>query len=443
MKRIIYGLFLVWLIPNNILVAQCNFDSDTIEKQTYTFGWGTPPNTDVLAMNGTSLTSFTFNHIDLKLKNSKLDNALIRSFNSVFVQYYLGGFVFTILPHELGHYYQARQAGIMPRKLNIPFPKIGGFILYDANYIDHTPEQRMLIASRGMETSASNNYITNTKFYSGRKVPQHYFWYYFNSKVIDAFYYSSISNLFVKSPTDYFEYIAEVIERKNGITAIEEPAIVDDPVNYLLSLTESYGYYDTIIDFSSAWVYRPENPDVYLNEFIVDQNKRMKTAYILQLVDPALLNSFYGLINYIAKGKIEHQPYMLKIKNTRFMPAIRANLGLLGVENYFDLYVKNDNLPPFNLYYRTGGNMFHSIFGGGVAVRELNIWRKFAVDAQADYWYNQRSSKSNFNLGFNFNYELHRNFQLVASANYKTKGSLVGKPVNEGFYGWLGFSLKL
>ena len=118
-------------------------------------------------------------------------------------------------------------------------------------------------------------------------------------------------------------------------------------------------------------------------------------------------------------------------------------MGLIGVENYFDFFMRYNNLPPFNIYYRTGGNMIDQVHGGGFAVRKIDIIEELELSIQADYWFNERTSKNNYNIHLRSNYFFQNKFKLIIGFGYKTRGSLMGKPIRQGVYGSFGLGSRL
>ncbi len=419
----------------HVFAQDLSAGTDTTSGRYYELGWGTMPNTESVSRNTLSITSFAFDKINGKLHNSKIDNVFFRSVNFLVIQFYLGSFLFATIPHEFsGHYLRAREYGIKPG-FHINFPKFGGFVPFNVTYNEASAEARMTISAGGAEVSATTGYLATQEFYSGNRVPEYYGWYILNSKVFDGYLHSSSLNYFTENPTQYFE------DFRDELT--ENPSRIDDAVGYVLTLGESYGLYDALLPKDSLWVYKPPNPDNYLNDFVIDQNQRFKRAYLIQLLDPALISSLYGIFRYLAKGGLEYQPFMFKLKDMTFMPSVRANMGLIGVENYFDFFMRYQNLPPFNIYYRTGGNMLDQVHGGGFAIRRINVTKSLELSIQADYWFNERTSKNNYNIHTSFNYSVQDKLNLILGYGYKTKGSLMGKPIKEGMYGSFGLGRRL
>ena len=436
MKRIILTLFLLSQAQVAHVLAQDSLlTSEPTPGRYYELGWGSKPNTDAVSRNAITLTSLAFGGVNRLIDRSDFNNRLSRSANFVVVQFYLGSFAFSTIPHEFsGHYLRAREYGLKPG-FHLNFPNFGGFVPLAVTYDEASAEARMMISAGGPEVSANTGYLATQEFYSGGRVPEYYGWYILNNKFFDGYLYTSSLDDFAKSPTQYFEDFQEELA--------EHPSRIDDPVGYVLALGESYGLYDSVIPRDRLWVYIPPDPDDYLNSFLIDQNDRIRQAYLLQLLDPSVLSSLYGIVRYLVRGELEYRPFMLRLGSTRFMPSTRANLGLLGVENYFDAFVAVSGLPPFNIYYRTGGNLIHGVQGGGLAMRSIEVTERLDLDIQGDYWRNQRTSRNNYNLDARGRYAIQGRCSIVGGAGYKTRGSLMGKPIRGGAYGSVAFGCRL
>jgi hypothetical protein len=134
---------------------------------------------------------------------------------------------------------------------------------------------------------------------------------------------------------------------------------------------------------------------------------------------------------------------MVRLGNTRVMPSVRANLGELGAENYYDLYLLTPRSGTILLYYRQGGNLHDQLYGGGAEINHLSLASSFRLSTQLDYWHNERTGGNGINAMETLRYAVSDRFFLSASAGYKTKGGLIGKPYGAGFYGYAGLGIRL
>lgn len=408
-------------------------DSTKVLKE-YHLEYGSLPNIESGARTTVGINSLMFDMINHSLKNSRWNNALTRTFNAGFVQFYLGLFTFAAAPHEFfGHYSRAREFGITP-KISLAFPVISGDDVFKVTY--HVPViERQMIVSSGPELTMGVAREELKEIYGGKPAPSYAGNFLLAGKIIDMLMYTQ-NNVkpFIKDPEKFYMDNASYFRRN---------PVPNDPLSYVLALTESYGYYDSFVPKNAIWLYRPPNLNVYVNDFFKDQYKRMKRSQILALMDPALLYFFYGNYQYIAHDQATFTPFMFNVSGYRFMPSIRAYLGELGAENYYDLYLVTPSGQQVIVYYRQGGNMFDQIYGGGVEVGKIRIAGNYTLTSQADFWYNERSDKSNFNIMESVDYDITKRWLISISLGYKTKGQIAGKPYFDGLYGYSGFGIRL
>jgi hypothetical protein len=182
---------------------------------------------------------------------------------------------------------------------------------------------------------------------------------------------------------------------------------------------------------------------VYLNDFILDQGKRVTRAYVLQLFDPTMLNGLYGIIRYLVTGDPFFEPIMIGNDRFRVAPSIRANLGYLGAESYFDLFVVARGLPPLSVYYRTGGNLHDEQSGGGLEMRELALAKDVELAGRLDGWYDGLAGKVGGNVEERLTVQMAPSIGLFESLGYKTLGGLMGAPTEGGVYGFVGLRIVL
>ncbi|MEQ9422962.1 MAG: hypothetical protein RJQ09_00995 [Cyclobacteriaceae bacterium] len=408
---------------------------DSSLLRSYNFEIGSRPNIDQGATTVFSATSLLFDQINQKIGN--IEGSGLRGtgrvLNYTLVQLYLGGFLYGTFNHEyFGHGARAREFDI-GGSYEYNFPAVGGDFVYT---VDHStsPLRRQMISAGGPEAGTVMAYKATQQLYSQDEVGSYIGQYLLTGKLFDGiFYINADVDPFMDNPNQYYSDNASYF-RGNPVP--------DDPLSYLIALTESYGYYDAFVDSDATWL--QEQPDMSVhtdNEFITDQNDRLKKAFTLSAIDPSLLYFLYGSYMYLAKGKSFIKPIMPRFGEISVMPSIRAAYGELGAENYFDMYFKGENIPPFNVYYRRGGNLFHHITGVGIDVHGLKI-EDFNLGIQLDYWQNGREDNSNFNTAIKSTYSIN-NLLVSGSIGYKSKGVLIGKPLNSGFYGSVGLGFQV
>ena len=429
-------LFIAILTLNSFII----FGQDKIVTKHYEIHYGTNPNIETGSQTFLDITSLAFDQTNLLIKNkvkNKTANLFARIGNFGLVQFYLGSRLYGTIPHEyFGHYSRAKEFGINPTEFNINFPGLGGDIVFIVPQSKPAIERQM-IASAGPEVTGTIAYKATQNLYTDDYSSTHIGFNLFVGKFIDQFlYYQNNITPFLKDPNKYYTNEAQYF---NG------NPVPNDPIAYVLALTESYGYYDNFLDKTKPWVQQFPDMGIYTqNEFIKDQSTRMKSAYLQTALDPTNLYFVYANAMYLIKGKTFFKPFMFKIKGVSFMPSIRANLGENGIENYYDMFFKVKNLPAFSLYYRTGGNMFHQTKGLGTEFRNLKITDRVKINGQLDYWNNERTKTNNFNIATGINLTDKKNlFSVSGNVGYKSYGNLMGKPFGEGIYGYVGLGINL
>jgi hypothetical protein len=430
----IFLLFLFFAWSSDYAIGQ-----DTTLTRHYEIQYGTNPNIESGSQSAIGVSSLIFDQTSKLIKNkvkNRTANFVSRIANFGLVQFYFGAQLYAAIPHEyFGHYSRAREFGVTP-KLRFDFPQLGGDDIFFVTHNMPVLERQMIVAA-GPEVTATIAYKATQQLYTDEYAPSYIGNYLFGGKIIDHFMYLQ-NNVkpFLENPNKYYEERPDYFSRN---------PVPNDPLSYVLALTESYGYYDGFIDKNAIWVQRFADMSVYTqNEFIKDQYQRMKSAYLQTLLDPTNLYFLIGNALYLAKGQTFFKPFMFRMKTVSFMPSVRANMGENGIENYYDLFFKVKNFPAFSVYYRTGGNMFHKTNGIGGEFRNLELTQRLRLNAQFDYWENERTKTNNFNIatGIALN-DKSQLFSISGNIGYKSYGNLMGKQMSEGFYGFVGLGMNL
>jgi hypothetical protein len=290
---------------------------------------------------------------------------------------------------------------------------------------------RQTDASSGPEVTETIASQATAEIYSGHPVASYTGLYLIGGNLVDGFFYDlSALDPFLANPTTYF-----------ASHKIPGGPLVDDPVAWALALTERYGYYTSVVPANATWVYVPPNPSVYLNDFIRDQGRRVKRAYVLELFDPTMLNGLYGLARYIASGDPFFRPLMVGTSQFRVAPPISADLGYLGAENYFELFVLTGDLPPFDVYYRTGGNMVAAQRGVGLEVRDIHVGDRLLVRGQLDGWYDGLAKSVGGNLEQNVTWRVTRQVGITEALGLQEPRRSARQAHRRGAYGYIGLRL--
>jgi hypothetical protein len=429
----------ILFITQLILNSNSTFGQDTSITRHYEIQYGTNPNIEAGSQSAISISSLLFDKTNQIIKNkvkSKTRNLFARIGNFGLVQFYFGTQLYGTIPHEyFGHNSRAKEFGITP-KLNLNFPALGGDNIFSVTQNMPVLKRQMIVAA-GPEVTATIAYKATQQLYTDNYSPTYLGNFLLSGKIIDQYIYLQ-NNVkpFLEDPNEYYKKEADYFKGN---------PVPNDPLSYALALTESYGYYNSFLDKNATWVQQFPDMSVYTqNEFIKDQYKRMKSAYLQTALDPTNLYFLYANALYLVSGKTFFKPFMFKIKNISFMPSVRANLGENGVENYYDLFLKIKKLPSFSVYYRTGGNMFHQTKGLGTEFRNLEITKSIRLNGQLDYWKNERTKTNNFNIATGINLtDKKQLFSVGGNIGYKSYGNLMGKPFSKGIYGYIGIGMNL
>jgi hypothetical protein len=417
LKYLFTAILILWF--DSRLFAQQNS-----QTTNYQFTWGTSPNLESISMNFMSLSNLTFDLTTDTLHNSSYDSTFSRFANS-FVQLVLGNSIWAMAPHELGHVSRAHEYGVNAEVVSImPFD---GWYKYTTPYYSISPEKRMMISAAGQSVNTLELYDISMQMYSGKAVPA-YYGIYELMRFIPIISYTVNYHSYLDDPESY-------LKKSN----FNQPG---DTFAYGLSLAEIYARKR---GYLSAYTGGNENLPYYLNStmmgFMKDQSRRMMIAYSLLLLDPALLSAGYGTVyGYIINGETSFKPWMFHIGDVRFMPSIRADMGQIGVENYFDMFFLIKNFPQFSIYYRYGGNENDSLHGSGLEIRDIRIAGNFSISIQADYW-NSFMNRFGFNTSVRSSIKINRVVNIIFSTGFKTEGIVVGLQTDKGFYGNAGIGI--
>jgi hypothetical protein len=407
------------------VIKNSSTKSDTLIRD-YKLELGSMPNNESGAIFSYNLSRLLLDQTNRLVKNSNLNTIAGRATNALVIQFFIGKELYGVFPHEFfGHYTKGLEFGMDVRSVHLRFPGIGG---YTNAVINHRMSaiNRMMYAGAGSEVQSTISFLAEKDLYKDEYVSTYQAAPIFFNKIFTYLYYQEDLNSFVRSPDQF------VRDNLKG----------GDFTSYSFSLAESYGFYKNLIDPDATWFDFPADPNLLNIDFIKDQNKRMNRAYLLSLIDFGILEFFIGNYQYIAKGKSFYKPFIFSINKLKFMPSIRANMGELGAENYFDLILNHPSFHQANLYYREGGNAIHEMRGFGFGMRNVRLSKKIILSPQLDFWSNERNNTSNFNVYTDVTLFLTDKFYLFQSLGYKSYGGLIGKPLNEGLYGYVGLGVK-
>lgn len=425
-------LVLLLIITTSNLYAQ-----DSIPTKNYKFIWGVNSSIDEVSTNTTSLSSLTFDRMNslLRKSNSKwIDNPIGRLAN-LGLQGTLGTWFFITIPHETSHFVRGKESGIDDISVKLEAEFMGGYYTINTNPAGSSPTDRLMTTTGGTEHSTLLAFNHSKQMYSGKNISSYSFIFLFGAKYVDGYSYYLRTKDFNKDPDKWLH------AQKEKYDYLTISPLKFDPLAYTITLSEKYGYYDEWLPQNEKWIYEPEDLTDYINEFTDDQFERMRKTQLLALADPALLSSFYAAIKYVITGNENTKAFMIPLfkKKLKVIPGIRANMGLWGYENYFDIFALYQNRIPFRAYYRNGGNLHEEVKGLGFQVDNIFLSKNLSSSYELDYW----SIGNGFHVSSSVDYQIKR-LHLYGKLGYKTFGSLIGKPYKKGAYAniGIGFDLK-
>ncbi len=441
--------------------AAANIAADALPKKNgytryYDLTWGTWPNIQSISNDYLSFNGLINDGIGYAIKGSRIDNIFVRLMNYLLIQGGLGCYLLGTLEHELGHVGYAFEAGYKPHLASFDVQLIRREFL-----VRSTDDKAIMYLAGGMNIDSFTSYEATKTIYSGSPAPCYY-------GIIIT--YKKIAN---------FQYVySKARFMKHPMGNIKEYYKDFDPLIYDVYLSKKYGYYDSALP---VWAYAPyfkkslfipENPYAYINPFLKDQYRKMKTAYLIELLDPSIVDLFYGWVRYVGSGESMHTALMIPTGPVSVMPGTRASLGNLGAENYYDLHFVIRNFIPFSIYYRRGGNKWDTVHGAGIDARNIPLSDRLYLDCQLDYWtiiegervgknrayllYNStsaltgpglfrkhRDQRDRFNIFLKLKWEFIEDWYFTGGIGYKRYGALIGRQLEEGVYGHGGIGFNI
>lgn len=431
LKILFISVFLQFVLFVSLVYCQ-----DTLPTKNYKFVWGLNSSIDELATNTTSLSNLAFDQMNNIIRNSNskwVNNPVSRCLN-IGIQGTVGTWMFITLPHELAHTVRGTEGGINDLSVKLEAKFMGGYYTINTSPAESSPTARLMTTSAGTEHSTLIAYNLTKEMYSGSYISPYSFIILFGAKYVDGYSYYLRTKEFNNNPDKWLS------NQKENYSYLTISPLKFDPLSYTITLAEKYGYYDSWLPKNEKWIFEPANLEDYINEFTDDQFDRMRKTQLLALADPALLFSAYATIDYIISGKERTKAIMIPLfnKSLKIMPGIRANMGTWGYENYFDIHAMYKNQIPIRAYYRQGGNLQEEVKGVGFQIENISLTPKLHSLYEFDYW----TIGSGFHVSAAFDYQINK-LHLHSKLGYKSYGSLIGKPYQNGLYANLGFGFDI
>jgi predicted nucleic acid-binding Zn ribbon protein len=199
----------------------------------------------------------------------------------------------------------------------------------------------------------------------------------------------------------------------------------------------------------------------YSNRSLEDLHKEARRGAVWSMLDPGLLAGSYAyLVGYIGRGKREVELPMLRLGDVSILPGTKFHLSPLGPEYYLHLYLKTDR-SLLSIYGRSSRSHEKGpSYGFGIERSNVTSIRALTLDVAFDFWrqpiditQDPTIPTGNDSGLLGANAEIRANLMSKSRSKYtpgafvklgyKSKGFLMGRPLESGFHGHIGLSLDL
>lgn len=309
-----------------------------------------------------------------------------------------------IWPHEFGHSLRAKQMGgnFNIHNFGLPFP-------YTTMELPNTAtfEDQALSVTGGFEV----NYLTS------RKIQSDFFEYngLYNDELSLAFSHRIM----------YPIYISLIIPQdpKKKETWIKTGG---DPVHYIKPVWQMYSNDQVLL------------PDSSVHTGLVNfYNQSALFGTFWNLLDPTFYKEVGAFFGDVKEGK---RPwYLLGNNQNGWSYGTQFNVSPLGYELFLNNYVKlNDKL--FILSLKSG----RPFKNNSITLTSPNIFSSntLKIGGSVEVW-DQARYGTGFSASSDLSFHIDNKINLLLQAGYKTKGYTLGRKINEGFIGSIGFSYHL
>lgn len=179
----------------------------------------------------------------------------------------------------------------------------------------------------------------------------------------------------------------------------------------------------------------------------------VRDAYIANYIDPTLWLSIYGyLVEYIGRGRADWQLPMLKAGPISLYASTRFALSPFGAEHYLDLFARWRGRT-FTLYGRAVSSELATAWGSGIRCLDLMRVGGLGLGMEIDAWEQpellldtryinvfNRPQLGGLSLAADVDWKIAGRLGLTGKIGWKTEGWLMGEPLGEGPYGWIGLA---
>jgi hypothetical protein len=189
--------------------------------------------------------------------------------------------------------------------------------------------------------------------------------------------------------------------------------------------------------------------------------EKLRAGYIWNLADPTLLFSAYGtLVDLLWNGKRYSRLPLPSVAGTVVYAVPRFSFSPFGAEHYLDVFASRGSLV-VDVYGRAGSSGLASYTGGGARVLAWTPLRALSLGGDVDVWSQPPvlaaqgvalgglgASRLPTNEAPGASFGVYARLAVLGKLGvtgklaYKTSGFLMGEPVGEGLYGYVGVSVE-
>jgi hypothetical protein len=190
---------------------------------------------------------------------------------------------------------------------------------------------------------------------------------------------------------------------------------------------------------------------------------KLRAAYIWNLADPTLLYAAYGTaVDSLWNGRRYSRLPLPTVAGTDVYVVPRFGFSPFGAEHYVDVFASRAGVL-VDVYGRAGSSGLASYTGGGVRVLGWRPVRAVSLGGEVDVW-NQpavlpggagggigelgtpaprpTNDSPGVNAGVFARLAVLGKIGVTGKIAYKTSGYLMGEPVGDGVYGYVGLSVE-
>jgi len=179
----------------------------------------------------------------------------------------------------------------------------------------------------------------------------------------------------------------------------------------------------------------------YYGDTTTLSNSKMQSIVLLNLLDPSLFYSLYGIGAYLYNGRTTTPFYMLNIYGYKYLPSVATILAPWGPEFQLQNFIETPQQQLIQAHLRGGSNNNITSIGLDVIISPVWQYKKLLVGNQLSIWRqpnvgaaNAASAQLHYGVAefVNLEYKIHSKVSLLADLGYKTSGFMQGYLLNSG-----------